>query len=108
MRSGSRCHNRPRGDLDQFIVRPLKAISGLANFEPVSPQPWSDCMQKLTTALCVALFALSGAASHAADPKPAEPAKQATAKPADKAASAAPAQASAPAPAAKKEKKGGC
>jgi hypothetical protein len=103
--AGSRYHSRPRGDLDQFIVRPLKAISGLANFEPVSPQTWSDCMQKLTTALCVALFALSGA-SHAADPKPAEPAKQATAKPADKAASAAPATASAPA--AKKEKKGGC
>jgi|APIni6443716594_1056825.scaffolds.fasta_scaffold424271_2 hypothetical protein len=63
-------------------------------------------MQKLTTALCVAFFALSGAASHAADPKKAEPAKQTTAKPADKAASAAPGTASAPA--AKKEKKGGC
>ena len=45
-------------------------------------------MQKLTTALCVALFALSGTASYAADEKKAEPAKQATAKPADKAASA--------------------
>lgn len=63
-------------------------------------------MQKLTTALCVALFALSGTASYAADEKKAEPAKPATAKPADKAASAAPA--TAPAPAAKKEKKGGC
>jgi hypothetical protein len=65
-------------------------------------------MQKLSTALCVALFALSGAASHAADEKKAEPAKQTAAKPADKAASAAPAKASASAPAAKKEKKGGC
>jgi hypothetical protein len=63
-------------------------------------------MQKMTTALCVALFALSGAASYAADPKKTEPANQTTAKPADKAASAAPAKASAPA--AKKEKKGGC
>jgi hypothetical protein len=62
-------------------------------------------MQKLTTALCVALFALSGTASYAADEKKAEPAKQATAKPADKAASAA---AAASAPAKKKEKKGGC
>jgi hypothetical protein len=61
-------------------------------------------MQKLSTALCVALFALSGATSHAADDKKAEPAKQTAAKPADKAASAAPAKA----PAAKKEKKGGC
>jgi hypothetical protein len=63
-------------------------------------------MHKLTTALCVALFALSGTASYAADEKKAEPAKQTAAKPADKAASAAPAKASAPA--AKKEKKGGC
>lgn len=63
-------------------------------------------MRKLTTALCVALFALSGTASYAADPKKAEPAKPTSAKPADKAASAAPATASAPA--AKKEKKGGC
>jgi negative regulator of sigma E activity len=75
-------------------------------FDLVSPQPWSDCMQKLTAALCVALFALSGTASYAADEKKAEPAKQTTAKPADNAASAAPAKASAPA--AKKEKKGGC
>jgi hypothetical protein len=66
-------------------------------------------MHKLTTALCVALFALAGTASHAADPKTAEPAKQTTAKPADKVASAAPtAPAKASAPAAKKEKKGGC
>ena len=63
-------------------------------------------MQKLTTAVFVALFALSGTASYAADEKKAEPVKQTTAKPADKAASAAPAKASAPA--AKKEKKGGC
>jgi len=106
IRAGLRCKKLRRGDLDQAVVRPLLAQSGLANFEPVSPQPWSDCMQKLTTALCVAFFALSGAASHAADPKKAEPAKQSTAKPADKAASAAPGTASAPA--AKKEKKGGC
>ena len=46
-------------------------------------------MRKLSTALCVALFALSGTASYAADEKKAEPAKQTTAKPADKAASAA-------------------
>ena len=49
-------------------------------------------MQKLSTALCVALFALSGTASYAADEKKAEPAKQTAAKPADKAASAAPAR----------------
>jgi hypothetical protein len=94
------------GDLDQAAFRPPKAPFARPFFEPVSPQPWSDCMHKLTTALCVALFALAGTASHAADPKTAEPAKQTTAKPADKAASAAPAKASAPA--AKKEKKGGC
>jgi hypothetical protein len=63
-------------------------------------------MQKLTTALCVALFALSGTASYAADEKKADPAKQTAAKPVDKAASATPAAASAPAK--KKEKKGGC
>jgi hypothetical protein len=63
-------------------------------------------MQKMSTALCVAVFALSGTASYAADEKKAEPAKQTAAKPADKAASAAPAAASAPAK--KKEKKGGC
>jgi len=63
-------------------------------------------MQKLSTALCVVLFALSGTASYAADEKKAEPAKQTAAKPADKSASAAPAAASAPAK--KKEKKGGC
>jgi hypothetical protein len=63
-------------------------------------------MRKLSTGLCVALFALSGTASYAADEKKAEPAKQTAAKPADKSASAAPAKASAPA--AKKEKKGGC
>ena len=62
-------------------------------------------MKKMTTGLCVALFALSGTASYAADEKKAEPAKQTTAKPADKPASAA---AAASAPAKKKEKKGGC
>jgi hypothetical protein len=75
-------------------------------------------MRKLTTALCVALFALSGTASYAADPKKAEPAKPTSAKPADKAASAAPAAtggANKPAAATsaepkkeKKAKKGGC
>jgi len=78
----------------------------LPSFDPFPSQTWSDRMQKLTTALCVALFALSGTASYAADEKKAEPVKPAAAKPADKAASAAPAAASAPA--AKKEKKGGC
>jgi hypothetical protein len=80
------------GDLDQAVFRSPKAPFARPFFEPVSPQPWSDCMHKLTTALCVALFALAGTASHAADPKTAEPAKQTTAKPEAK----------------KKEKKGGC
>ena len=71
-------------------------------------------MKKLITAICVALFALSGTAVYAADypatEKKAEPAKPATAKAGDKAASAAsaPAAAAASAPAKKKEKKGGC
>jgi hypothetical protein len=62
-------------------------------------------MKNLITGLCVALLALSGTAAYAADEKKAEPAKQTTAKPADKAASTADA---ASAPAKKKEKKGGC
>jgi len=62
-------------------------------------------MKKLTTAICVALFALSGSLARAADEKKAEPAKAETAKAGDKAASAVPA---ASAPAKKKEKKGGC
>jgi hypothetical protein len=65
-------------------------------------------MKKLTTAICVALYALSGTAAYAADEKKAEPAKQATAKAGDKAASAAAAASAASAPAKKKEKKGGC
>ena len=67
-------------------------------------------MKKLTTAICVALFALSGNLAHATDEKKAEPTKATTAKAGDKAASAAaPASAPASAPAAKKkEKKGGC
>jgi hypothetical protein len=69
-------------------------------------------MKKLTTALCVALFALSGTAAYAADEKKAEPAKQTTAKAGDKAASSPKAAASAPAATAsapaKKQKKGGC
>jgi hypothetical protein len=84
-----RRRNAPPGDLDQPAFRALKDTIALPSFEPVSPQPWSDCMRKLTTALCVALFALSGTASYAADPKKAEPAKPTSAKPADKAASAA-------------------
>jgi hypothetical protein len=58
-------------------------------------------MNKLITAVTVALFALAGTAVHAAD----APAKAAGAKAGDKAASAAMA---ASAPAKKKEKKGGC
>jgi len=67
-------------------------------------------MKNLTTAICVALFALSGSLAHAADEKKAAPANATTAKAGDKAASAAaPASAPASAPAAKKkEKKGGC
>ena len=69
-------------------------------------------MKKLTTAICVALFALSGSLAHATDEKKAEPTKATTAKAGDKAASAAApasASASASAPTAKKkEKKGGC
>ena len=62
-------------------------------------------MKKLIMALSMALFALSGTATYAADDKKAEPAKAAASKPADKPASAA---AAASAPAKKKEKKGGC
>jgi hypothetical protein len=62
-------------------------------------------MKKLSMAICVALFALTGTAAYAADEKKAEPAKQTTAKSADQPASAASA---ASAPAKKKAKKGGC
>jgi hypothetical protein len=65
-------------------------------------------MKKLTTAICVALYALSGTAAHAADEKKAELAKPMTAKAGGKAASAASAAAATSAPAKKKEKKGGC
>lgn len=62
-------------------------------------------MKKLIMALCVALYALSATLAYGADEKKAEPAKQASAKAADKPASAASA---ASAPAKKKDKKGGC
>lgn len=64
-------------------------------------------MKKLTTAVCVALLALSGTAAHAADEKK-DPTKQVSAKTGDKAASAAPAASAASGAAKKKEKKGGC
>ena len=59
-------------------------------------------MKKLTLALCVALYSLSGTSAYAADQAKAEPAAS---KAGDKPASAA---APASAPAKKKEKKGGC
>jgi hypothetical protein len=62
-------------------------------------------MKKLTTAICIALYALSGTAAYAADEKKAEPAKPVTTKAGDK---PAPAASAASAPAKKKEKKGGC
>jgi hypothetical protein len=72
-------------------------------------------MKKLITAVSVALFALSGTATYAADDKKkAEPAKPAASAPVAKtsasapAAKAAPAATSASAPAKKKDKKGGC
>jgi hypothetical protein len=78
---------------------------------------WSFSMKNLTTALCVALFALSAGTAYAADaPKKEDPAK-AAAKSTDKAASsasakdagkAASAATATPTTAKKKEKKGGC
>jgi hypothetical protein len=72
-------------------------------------------MKKLITAVCVALFALSGTATYAADDKKkAEPAKAGASAPAAKAAASGPAEKAPPvataasAPAKKKEKKGGC
>jgi hypothetical protein len=73
-------------------------------------------MKKLITAVCVALLALAGTTTYAAeDKKKAEPAKAAASAPAAKAAASAPAAkapaaatAAASAPAKKKEKKGGC
>jgi hypothetical protein len=92
-----------------------KIVCPLSFRDELSPNPWSDCMKKLITAVSVALFALSGTAAYAADDKKkAEPAKPAASAPAAKGAASAPAAKAAPvatsasAPAKKKEKKGGC
>lgn len=95
--------------MDQTRREAHVGASALDFHRPLRPHTfnaWSDRMKKLTTSVFVALFALAGAATSAADnPPKAADAKASGVKASDKAASAAPAAST---PAKKKEKKGGC